>query len=112
MHEWRGCAGLHANSGLWRPAPDSHRIALVLYQTELREKRTEPVTPGSEACGAGGDAGAGSGAAEVETELGDVERGGGVSEDVDDDEPVLDSEMIQAPSGMDDISTSAVLRDI
>jgi hypothetical protein len=30
--------GLHANSGLHRPAQDTHRVALVLYQTELKGK--------------------------------------------------------------------------
>lgn len=28
--------GVHANSGLWRPSADSHRISVVLYQTELK----------------------------------------------------------------------------
>jgi hypothetical protein len=30
------CAGLHGNSALWTPTPDSHRIALVLYQTDVK----------------------------------------------------------------------------
>ena len=30
--------GLHGNSGLWRPSDLSHRVALVLYQTELKTK--------------------------------------------------------------------------
>ena len=28
--------GLHGNSGLWRPTKCSHRIVLVLYQTDLK----------------------------------------------------------------------------
>lgn len=28
--------GLHGNSGLWLPQDDSHRIALVFYQTQLK----------------------------------------------------------------------------
>ena len=28
--------GVHGNSGLWRPTEHSHRIALVLYQTDLK----------------------------------------------------------------------------
>ena len=28
--------GVHGNSGLWRPTKHSHRIALVLYQTDLK----------------------------------------------------------------------------
>jgi hypothetical protein len=27
--------GRHGNSGIWRPTPESHRIALVLYQASL-----------------------------------------------------------------------------
>lgn len=27
--------GLHGNTGLWLPQPDSHRLAIVLYQTQL-----------------------------------------------------------------------------
>ena len=29
-------SGLHGNTALWRPSPDSHRIAIVLYQTEIK----------------------------------------------------------------------------
>lgn len=32
--------GLHGNSGLWRNAPDSHRIALVFYLTALQKALT------------------------------------------------------------------------
>ena len=28
--------GLHGNSGLWRPGGTAHRVALVLYQTDLK----------------------------------------------------------------------------
>ena len=28
--------GTHGNSGLWRPSSNSHRIVLVLYQTDLK----------------------------------------------------------------------------
>jgi len=28
--------GVHGNAGLWRPDPGSHRLALVLYQTEVK----------------------------------------------------------------------------
>ena len=31
--------GVHGNAGMWRPEPGSHRLALVLYQTEVREER-------------------------------------------------------------------------
>ncbi|CAL8471179.1 g10721 [Coccomyxa elongata] len=36
--------GLHGNSGLWLPQQDSHRIALVFYQTQL--KNITPVSKG------------------------------------------------------------------
>ena len=29
--------GVHGNAGVWRPEPGSHRLALVLYQTEVKE---------------------------------------------------------------------------
>ena len=31
--------GVHGNAGLWRPEPGSHRLALVLYQTEVKEEK-------------------------------------------------------------------------
>lgn len=31
--------GVHGNAGLWRPDPGSHRLALVLYQTEVKEEK-------------------------------------------------------------------------
>lgn len=32
--------GTHGNSGLWLPDRDSHRIALVFYQTQLKSPKT------------------------------------------------------------------------
>lgn len=29
--------GVHGNSGLWLPEPGSHRLSLVLYQTDLKQ---------------------------------------------------------------------------
>ncbi|KAK9814732.1 hypothetical protein WJX72_010670 [[Myrmecia] bisecta] len=31
--------GTHGNSGIWNPSPQSHRIALVFYQTELKDSK-------------------------------------------------------------------------
>lgn len=45
--------GLHGNSALWRPTPESHRIALVLYQTEVKVPEGANVTlPGGAAAAA------------------------------------------------------------
>lgn len=34
--------GVHGNAGLWRPEPGSHRLALVLYQTEVKGEDAKP----------------------------------------------------------------------
>ena len=37
--------GVHGNSSLWQPSSGAHRIALVLYQTDLKTSKT--LVPGS-----------------------------------------------------------------
>ncbi len=44
--------GLHGNSGLWLPQQDSHRIALVFYQTQLKHMAAASKGSGSHAVGA------------------------------------------------------------
>ncbi|BDA46570.1 hypothetical protein COCOBI_09-0220 [Coccomyxa sp. Obi] len=44
--------GLHGNSGLWLPQQDSHRIALVFYQTQLKNPAAVSKGVGSYAEGA------------------------------------------------------------
>lgn len=56
-----GGVGLHANSGLHLPAPDSHRVALVLYLTRIGDAAAAQAQAEAEAGAAGGGAGKGAG---------------------------------------------------
>ena len=55
--------GMHANSGLHCPEPSSHRIAVVLYLTEISERAAELMAAEAAAGGAVGAASDDEGAA-------------------------------------------------